>query len=1134
MITCPACNRTTPDDFAFCPRCGAALAAPSATTDERKVVTTLFCDLVAFTAMSETADPEDVDSVLRTYHAAARRVIESHGGTVEKFIGDAVVGVFGVPAAHEDDSERAVRAGLRIVEALDGMSRPDGSPLEIRVGVNTGEALVRLDVTPGSGEGFLAGDAVNSAARLQAAATPGSVLVGVLTHALTAQIFEYADLPPVVAKGKAEPLRAWVARRPIARTGLRTAGLTATRFVGREDELGELETALRRTAQAGESQVVLVVGEPGIGKSRLLLEFARLVDSRSDLVTWRQGRCLPYGEGVAFWALGEIVKQQTGILDSDDVATVEAKLAAALPEGDTAWLRERLRPLLGRATSSQAEREESFHAWGRFLELIAARGPTVLVFEDLHWAGEGMLAFVEHLLSRDLDAPLLIVATSRPELLLEHQGSLTAARGADRPQRITLQALPQEKAEELVADLLDADWACGAGTRVIELAGGNPLYAEQYVRLLRDRGLIGAADKTAPLGKNEELPQPETVQAVIAARLDALPPEDKSLLCDAAVYGEAFWRGGVAALADRDQNAIDESTASLIALGLIRPGLSSTLEGEPEYLFWHALTRDAAYRLLPRRLRAVKHQLAARWLETVAGENLEDLAEIIAHHCTAALGYARAVHDDQLAESMLEPTVRYLGLAGDRALGLDPKAAERYYSQAVELRPQRDCRRAHLLLRLGDALLYSEQIRPAMETCAEASELFLAGDDKPSAAAALARCSDCLWFLGDNGALSLAERAVSLIADSEPSKETVKVNEQMAILTQTLGYAEEALPYFDRSLAHAELAGLPTPLVALQFRAYGRCERGDKACLDDMQDALTMALNRGTNREVFACYQGLGYCRGLWEGFAVALTIHEAGRGYFGERGLGDYHRILDSLVAWDNWLIGEWDAATSEALALEPALAQAEDVLSLSVVRAVLAFVLSARGDHEAATARAQWLREARARLPDLQIVGMSLAAAAAAFLAAGEREAATECLWQCQATPGIQSNSDYICCLTETVRTTLRSADARLARRMAAGVQPWTPMHKNGLAGVAALLEADDAEAARKFAVAASRWRDFGVPYEEGHALLGQGRSLFSIGRSSEAAEPLAAARAIFDMLGAAPAVGETDRLISQLATA
>ena len=416
--------------------------------------------------MSEGADPEDVDAILRRYHAAARRVIESHGGTVEKFIGDAVVGVFGVPAVHEDDPERAVRAALRILEALEGMTRPDGSPLEARVGVNTGEALVRLDVLPGSGEGFLTGDSVNTSARLQSSAPTMGVVVGALTQQLTSRVIVYERLEPVTVKGKRRPLEVWLARRPVARTASPAID-GGTRFVGRSVELSYLTALLEKAADSSSPQVALIVGDAGIGKSRLVAELLAHVDSSPRLVTWRQGRCPPYGEGITFWALAEILKAHAGILETDDRPAVETKLEEVLPEGeDRPWLRQRLRALLGLETT-EADQEENFTAWLRFLEDLAAPRPAVLVLEDLHWADQALLDFLEFFALHVTHVPLMIVATARPELF-ERRPSFAAGV---RINRIALEPLSQDETEELVASVLDeiaadaaaVDRAAGAG-----------------------------------------------------------------------------------------------------------------------------------------------------------------------------------------------------------------------------------------------------------------------------------------------------------------------------------------------------------------------------------------------------------------------------------------------------------------------------------------------------------------------------------------------------------------------------------------------------------------------------------------------------------------------------------------------
>ena len=377
MTTCPSCGTENPDGQKFCGECGTQLVEPTrSATEERKVVTTLFCDLVGFTAASESADPEDLDRMLAEYFAAARKEVEAFGGIVEKFIGDAVVGVFGVPAAHEDDPERAVRAGLRICEVAEDLTSVGDVPLRLRVGINTGEAFVRLGVTPGSGEGFFAGDAVNTASRLQAVAPEMGVAVGIGTYEATSAVFDYKELEPAALKGKAEPVRVFWAKAPRSRIGTDLTRTHTTPFIGREIDLAILRGVFDKTRASNAPQLVLVVGEPGIGKSRLVAELRASVGELPDLVTWRQGRCLPYGEGITFWALGEILKAHAGILESDDSATARGKLELVLPEGDErAWFRQRLLPLLGIEATSTAEREELFTAWRRFLEHIAERDP---------------------------------------------------------------------------------------------------------------------------------------------------------------------------------------------------------------------------------------------------------------------------------------------------------------------------------------------------------------------------------------------------------------------------------------------------------------------------------------------------------------------------------------------------------------------------------------------------------------------------------------------------------------------------------------------------------------------------------------------------------------------------------------
>jgi class 3 adenylate cyclase len=364
VVACPICAHANRPGARFCENCGNQLwAPPAALTDERKVVTALFCDLVGFTALSEGADPEDVDRMLAAYFAMARAQIEAHGGVVEKFIGDAVLGVFGVPAAHEDDPERATRAALRIVEAAADLRTVNGTALRLRIGINTGEALVRVGVSPGSGERFLAGDAINTASRIQSAAPEMGVAVGLTTWELTRSVFEYAELPPATLKGKVEPVRVFHARAPLGRVGTDVARSHAVPFVGREIDVALLRGLYEKVVASESPGLVTIVGEPGLGKTRLVGELYSWVDARSDLIQWRQGRCLPYGDGITYWALGEIVKAHAGILGSDPVDVAAAKLEAVLAEGEERpWFRQRLSPLIGIVGGGAVAQEESFTA----------------------------------------------------------------------------------------------------------------------------------------------------------------------------------------------------------------------------------------------------------------------------------------------------------------------------------------------------------------------------------------------------------------------------------------------------------------------------------------------------------------------------------------------------------------------------------------------------------------------------------------------------------------------------------------------------------------------------------------------------------------------------------------------------
>ena len=1124
MIRCPSCGVENLDAARFCMNCTAPLAAAAPLAEERKVVTTLICDLVSFTALSEAADPEDVDALLRTYCGVARQAIESHGGTVEKFIGDAVVGVFGVPAVHEDDPERAVRAGLRIVEAMAGMVRPDGSPLQARVGVNTGEALVRLDVTPGSGEGFLTGDAVNTAARLQTAAPPGGVAVGEATWALTQRAFAYEELEPVSAKGKSQPLAVWLALSPLARTGAGRLD-AATPFVGRRVELAYLTALLDKAVESAQPQFALIVGEPGIGKSRLLAELYAHVDAGERLVTWRQGACLPYGEGVTFWVLAEIVKAHAGILETDDRQTVEARLDAVLPQGeDREWFRQRLRALLG-MEAPQAGREENFTAWLRFLEEIAASGPTVVVLEDLHSADEALLAFLEYFASHVAEVPLFLLATTRPELFETHP--TFAASG--RVNRVVLAPLSENETETLVASLLE-ELAGEVRATIARHSEGNPFYAEESARLVRDTVRGDQTERPAAVAA--------TVQAVIAARLDALPPEQKAALTDASVVGQVFWDGAVAALSGRSAEEVDGTLRELVAKQLVHRVRSSSMAGEDEFSFGHALAREVAYGELPRAVRARKHAAAAAWVEAKAGERAEDLAEVLAHHYATALDLARTLGDGELAASLLAPTIRHLGHAGDRALRLDAAAAEPYFARALELAGTDTSERLRLLPRWAQALFLRNRYREAAAAYEEAIADLQACGDIRAAAAAMTCLATVRQTLGEPYG-DLKRAAVDLLADDEPSAEQADVFAVYAgLLLIEEGDYQSALAAATRAIEISEQLALPEPAMAMSRLGAARRELGDLGGLEDYERALAAARAQGLGAERAVIEFNYGFQVFMTKGARAALNVYKEGLEFTRRHGIETYELAYRGGLVWGLCNVGDWDRALAEAGDLVATLEAAEDIFDLLMVRAQRALILAWRGEPLEAAPLVAWLAEKGREIEIRWLGACALLAASAVRLRLGEPEAALALLNECVPRMDAMGSEDEEV-FPEALRIALACGDAQLAGHLMETVESLAaresfPLHRYVLATVRALLAESRGEheaASAGFAAAAAGWHEFGMPYEEAQARLGQGRCLVALGKRTEAVSALAAAREIFNRLGAKPALAETDGLMNRV---
>jgi class 3 adenylate cyclase/tetratricopeptide (TPR) repeat protein len=1115
--------------------CGTPLAAPAAHPEERKVVTTLFCDLVGSTALGEDADPEDVDALLRRYNSLARQVVESYGGTVEKFIGDAVVAVFGVPATHEDDPERAVRAGLKLVEAVEELPPVAGRPVQIRVGISTGEALVRLDVTPGLGEGFLTGDAVNVGARLQSAAPTMGVVVGALTHELTRKTIVYEELEPVAAKGKREPLPVWLAKSPLARTGARALD-GATPFVGRRVELSYLTALLDKAVDSASPQTALIVGEPGIGKSRLVAELFAHAAADEGLITWRQGGCLPYGEGVTFWALAEIVKAHAGILDTDDGETAETKLDDVLPEGeDRPWFRQRLRALLGLETAP-ADRQENFTAWLRFLEEIAARGPTVLVVEDLHWGDDALLAFVEYFAGNVTDVPLMLVATARPELF-ERQPAFAAA---GRINRIVLEPLSGKETETLVSSLLDEITAEVRQT-IARQSEGNPFYAEESARLVRDTVGGGKRPDAAPAGAaghdEGHGPLASSIQAVIAARLDALRPDLKALLADASVVGETFWDGALAAVGERDPNEVNEALRELIARQLVHRVRTSSMAGERAFAFGHALARDVAYCELPRAVRARKHAAVAGWIEQKAGDRAADLAEILAHHYTTALGLARAAGEAELAAELVEPAVRYLELAGDRAWSLDVTAAERFYAQALEVAGPGSSRRAALLVCWARSLTElgrdAEAVGPLEEAIARLSA---EGDTRSLAVAqmALARA-----LSGGSGVrwLELADEAVALLEADGPSPELVAVLTEWLLLTLVLSDSRRQLDVAERAMALSELLGLSPDARLFGFRGCARCDLGYPGGHEDLRQALEMCRASGLEEHTSWGLMVVANWIYFYEGFRASLDIAAEGVDIARRRGSVPQQIENRVVVFWAGAAAGKWDAVLEEAEALDPLLEAGVGIevqfWSVDVQRAFWTYVLVERGRAQEAVSLVEWLEERGASDGSMANAALCIVAAAAR-MALGDTVRALDLLGHGEAALRGKGGFWFAYLAPHATRIALTAGDHALAERLAASAEPpLQPLVEHATVAAQALVSearGDYETAAAGFADAAARWHDFAAVYEEAHALLGQGRCLLALDRAPEAAPVLEQAREIFAKLKAKPALAESDALLAR----
>jgi tetratricopeptide (TPR) repeat protein len=878
-------------------------------------------------------------------------------------------------------------------------------------------------------------------------------------------------------------------------------------------------------------QLVTIVGEPGVGKSRLVSEFFRYIDEeRDELIYWRQGRCLPYGNGVTFWALGEIVKAHADILETDDQGEALSKLEQAvaalhLDVPDREWVASRLAPLVGISHGgANVEQSESFAAWQRFLEGVAAGGPLVVVIEDLHWADDAMLDFIEQLVEWSNDLPITLLCNARPEVYERRPGWGGGKRNVTT---ISLAPLTDEETTELVTDLLSRTvLSADVRSALLERAGGNPLYAEEFVRMLTDHGVVGEAGDGALAA---DIAVPDSIQSVIAARLDTLSGVQKSLLQDAAVVGKVFWSGALASMGGIDEELVHKELHELARRELVRPSRRSSVEATSEYAFWHVLTRDVAYGEIPRSARGAKHLAAASWIERTAGERAADQAEVLAYHHRLALDLMPNTDAGEL-ERIRRAARDHIVMAGDRALDLDVERALALYEEAlaIEVVDTRD--RPALLIRMGETATRAGRFALAIDVLEQAVVVARAEGDEAGAARALIALHEPMSFSARPGAAEALGEAIGLLEARPPSEELAKAYAAAALRTYSRDENAECIEWVEKALRVSATLGIdPNPRL-YSYRGGARIDGlGDLGGLDDLHHALELATDAGDAYLEARIRNSLGTELYSLEGPAAALEQFEIALGIAERRSMSGILIDVGQSAIDALYDLGRWDELLERARGTATRAEEGQDISSLVYIQTAVADVNACRGAfEEAAALRGSWIRRAE-ELGQIQVMIPAFGIAAAVALAVGEPREAVEALRRIGSTPAIKGGWNYAAYLPEMVRTALAAGDRQLAGWLA-DIEPKTPYAEHASVDVRArLLEADGAygPAAALFADAADRWERFGVVPEQAHALLGLGRSRRAVAMKGWA-PPLRAALDIYQRLAARPFIEETNALL------
>jgi len=949
--TCPSCGEENPDRFRLCGICGTPLAPAAPARQVRKTVTIVYSDLKGSTTLGERLDTETVREVLSVYFADMQAVLQRHGGTVEKFIGDAIMAVFGLPTLHEDDALRAVRAAFEMKQALEAVNETLearwGVRLENRTGVNTGE-VVAGDVT--TGQRLVTGDAVNTAARLEQAAPVCEILIGEPTYRLVRDAVEAEPVEPLALKGKAEPVRAYLLR------GVKRADEGISRrwdapMVGRSEELQVLIASLARAEAERRAQLVTVLGPAGVGKSRLLREF---LARAGEGVLKLRGHCLSYGDGISFWPLAEVVRQAAGIGDDDPLEEARRKLSALAGE-QAVEAAERVAAAIGLSDSTFPV-EETFWGARRLLETLAAVRPAIVVIDDIHWAEDTFLDLIRYVID-GASAPLVLVCSSRPDLLESHAEWV---QETDRIKRLILEPLSQQESSRVVENLLGTSmFDARIRTKIIEAAEGNPLFVEQMVSMLIDDGIL-IRDPTGGWLLTSDIDRvtiPPSISALLTSRIDRLSGTERAVIERAAVIGSTFFRGAVEDLAPPDVRPnVDEALTSLLRKELIQPG-SSEFAGQATYRFVHVLIRDAAYGGLLKRQRAELHERFVDWLERQVSDRVLEFEEIRGYHLEQAFRIlVELAPMDDRARGLGARGSRYLSSSGRRALARgDMPAAANLLKRAADLLPPGDPERLRLLLESGEALLEVGELSLAGGVLAEAIQGAAAVGDRALETTARMALLDLRYATDPERTAEAIGREVQ---EAIPVLERLGAHEGLArawrLLTRirwTAGRNSEAEESALRTMEHARLAGDTVLETRFSTSLVSIARYGPRPVPQAVEECERLLERSGHDRRVRGLTLGaLAHLKAMQGRFEEARELYRESRAIFEEYGWN----LLAALASLDS--------AVVELLADDPVAAESElrrDFESLermgernyiSTISALLAEALYRQGRYEEA----------------------------------------------------------------------------------------------------------------------------------------------------------------------------------------